>query len=253
MSLTKADLDILRKPFDEKTICVKKQSRSKDKNKISLVLYLQHTDVYSRIEEVDPAWSSEITGEQYFPAPEPKDDWFNIRARLTIKGVSRENAGEGSDKKSATSDAIKRAAMLFGVGRYLYDTEPVWVPYNEDTDYYKTFGIAEYMAALRPGQVRPPIGNSTGSPQNTDAQNGAAANHAPTPAGKKPMIGATDGRVRAQLGTQILEAGRSLNMNGNQVAEYVQAQTGKTTIQLSVAEMQKVLESLQYEIGRNGA
>lgn len=256
MSLTKSDLDLLKKPFDEKTICVKVQSVSKQKDKAGLVLYVQHTDVYSRIEEVDPAWSAEVTSEKYFGPTENANEYFTVRVKLTVKGVSRENSGEGQDQKSANSDAIKRAAMLFGVGRYLYDTETVWVPYNQDRDYYKTFTIGEYMAALRQGQYRPPIGNSAAASSPK-----APANQGPAPAvngairppsgGAAPIV-AMDGKARAQLGVQILEAGKRLRMTGPQVADYVQETMGKPTAQLSVEEMQAVLSNMQFEIGRNG-
>lgn len=254
MSLIKTDLDLLKKPFDEKTICVKVQSRSKDKTKAGLVLYLQHTDVYDRIEAVDPAWSCEITGEQHFPAADASDDWFVIRAKVTIKGVARENAGEGRDKKSATSDAIKRAAMLFGVGRYLYDTETVWVPYDEKHDYYKTYTISEYLAALRPGQVRPPISGSAPTPPPAAGapQTGSAPAPGPRPNGAA-KIPTLDGKARAQLGVKILEAGKAAGLSGPEVGEYVQQTMNKSTGQLTIEEMNTVLAKLQFELGRNGA
>jgi hypothetical protein len=34
--------------------------------------------------------------------------------------------------------------MLYGVGRYLYDSEQVWVPYDETKDKYKKWTIEEY-------------------------------------------------------------------------------------------------------------
>lgn len=48
--------------------------------------------------------------------------------RLTICGVTRTDVGqagadEGEKDKSGASDAIKRAAVQFGIGRYLYDLE----------------------------------------------------------------------------------------------------------------------------------
>lgn len=254
--LTIDDLKKLREPFDESTICVKVQQLSKKKDKAGLVLYLQHTDVYARIEEVDPLWSCEITGEQYFaPQTEGSQEWFNLRAKVTIKGVSRENTGEGRDKKSATSDAIKRAAMLFGVGRYLYDTETVWVPYNEQTDYYKTFTISEYMAAIRPGQVRPPIKGSAPSsppaatqpPSSQEPSRGARSTVTrSTPA--KPMIATVDGKTRDQLAVEIVAASKELGMKGKELEEYILDEMKKPTTKLLIQEMQTVLEKLHNEI-----
>jgi hypothetical protein len=49
------------------------------------------------------------------------------RCRLTLYGVTREDVGEGQDPKAAFSDAIKRAAVHFGVGRALYAMRVPWL------------------------------------------------------------------------------------------------------------------------------
>lgn len=46
------------------------------------------------------------------------------KGTLTIAGVTKSDIGDASNQdasKGAVSDALKRAAVLFGVGRYLYD------------------------------------------------------------------------------------------------------------------------------------
>jgi Rad52/22 family double-strand break repair protein len=50
-----------------------------------------------------------------------------VRCRLTLCGVAREDVGEGQDPKAAFSDAIKRAAVHFGVGRALYAMRLPWL------------------------------------------------------------------------------------------------------------------------------
>lgn len=50
-----------------------------------------------------------------------------VRCFLTAFGVTREDVGEGEDPKAAFSDAIKRAAVHFGVGRALYALEAPWL------------------------------------------------------------------------------------------------------------------------------
>ena len=42
-----------------------------------------------------------------------------VKCRLTIAGVVREDIGTGNDLKGAASDALKRACMSFGIGRWL--------------------------------------------------------------------------------------------------------------------------------------
>lgn len=139
MSLTKQEIEILSRPFDAATIGVKVQSFSKDRTRAMLVLYLQHTDVYVRLEEVDPSWSMFVVS-----TTTVQTDLHYAAVALTVNGVTRVNTGEGSEPKGALSDAIKRAAMLFGVGRYLYDAELVWVKYNEQEDRFRTWTIKDY-------------------------------------------------------------------------------------------------------------
>ena len=56
---------------------------------------------------------------------------------LTVCGVNRSDAGEykaGGDMeawKAAVSDALKRAAVLFGVARYLYRMDGGWFKYDD--------------------------------------------------------------------------------------------------------------------------
>ena len=51
----------------------------------------------------------------------------HARCRLTLFGVGREDVGEGRDPKAACSDALKRAAVHFGVGRALYAMRACWL------------------------------------------------------------------------------------------------------------------------------
>lgn len=136
--ITPAQSAILRKEFDPDTICVKVQALSKDRKRAMLVLYAQHTDIADRIEEVDPNWSFDVLDDRTSGAR------VFVRARLTILGVSRGNYGEGDDYKGACSDALKRCAMLFGVGRYLYDSEGAWVPYNLEADRFRVWTYSDW-------------------------------------------------------------------------------------------------------------
>lgn len=50
-----------------------------------------------------------------------------VRCRLSLYGTTRQDVGEGTDPKAAFSDAIKRAAVQFGVGRVLYAMRLPWL------------------------------------------------------------------------------------------------------------------------------
>lgn len=45
-------------------------------------------------------------------------------------GGASEQKDAGDRRKAAFSDALKRAAVKFGVGRYLYQLKPVWRDYD---------------------------------------------------------------------------------------------------------------------------
>lgn len=239
MSLTQDDLKILAMPFDEKTIGIKVQSFSKDRTKAMLVAYVQHTDCYSRIEQVDPNWTSEIT--QVLPI----GDTVNVRVKLTIKGVSRENAGEGDDLKSATSDAIKRAAMLFGVSRYLYDADTVWVPYHEQNDRFRTFTYADYKNAARPGQSIAPTGPTLVPPA---PQSGPK----PAPKAAEKSEEYSPPKTKVELGKAIFDAKKQLSITDEVLASWVSDEFKKSARDLTIPEMQKLLEMLLTEVGRAG-
>lgn len=111
------DLATLRKPF-----------AARDHEWLQGNPYITESAITSRIEDVDPAWSLTII------SIEQRGQQLVCVARMTIKGVSRDAVGmaaivTGKDggkevneaEKSAATDALKRAARLFGVGRYLLD------------------------------------------------------------------------------------------------------------------------------------
>ena len=54
----------------------------------------------------------------------------------------RKGFGYGDMVKGAASEAFKRAAAQFGIGRYLYDLESVWVPFDERTKQITDEGLS---------------------------------------------------------------------------------------------------------------
>lgn len=131
MTLTSEHMNALKQPF-----------APEDHEWLQGNAFIKESPITNRIEDVDPAWSFSVD-EIIMDTPE----LVTVRATLTIHGVSRSNTGsqqrkykaiyEGKKKigemdhipenesgeatKSATTDALKRCARLFGVGRYLLD------------------------------------------------------------------------------------------------------------------------------------
>lgn len=85
-------------------------------------VYITERAVCDRLEAVDPSWNFDLKSIQV------RDSDVVVVGTLTIKGVTREGVGmqkimekAGEAEKGAATDALKRAARLFGVGRYLLD------------------------------------------------------------------------------------------------------------------------------------
>jgi len=117
----------LRRPMRPEAVHFKPQSEFA--RGALVVGYIDARLVYERLNlVVGGAWSCDFEplAQALWPEPEldrggkPKPLPRYVVARLTVCGVTREDVGEGSDPKGAYSDAIKRAAVPFGIGRFLY-------------------------------------------------------------------------------------------------------------------------------------
>lgn len=99
--------------------------------KANMLVYIDARDVQDRLDEVcSDLWSN-------------KFESINGRnvCTITINGLSRSDGAGDTDfegEKGGLSDAFKRAAVMWGIGRYLYNAKyyNTWIIYNNgDTDY----------------------------------------------------------------------------------------------------------------------
>lgn len=81
--------------------------------------YIGHADVTDRLLSVDPAWTWEpmALDPQGLPA---RDRDGNLWIKLTVLGVTRPGVGDGKNAKECIGDAIRNAAMRFGVALDLW-------------------------------------------------------------------------------------------------------------------------------------
>jgi hypothetical protein len=79
------------------------------------VCYIDARDVQERLDQV-------LGGEGWAFAVSmvPCAKGYAAIGTLTIAGISKSDAGEDETVKGAVSDALKRAAVQWGIGRYLY-------------------------------------------------------------------------------------------------------------------------------------
>ena len=73
---------------------------------------------------------------RYRPLPTPAAGNVGVIAAVTIYGRTVEDVGEAEAKDpnawtSAMAQAFKRACSAHGIGRYLYDQDAPWVPYDK--------------------------------------------------------------------------------------------------------------------------
>ena len=81
--------------------------------------YVGHGAVTHRLLEVDPEWTWEPMA--YTPEGLPAlDRYGNLWIRLTVLGVTRIGVGDGASMKVLIGDALRNAAMRFGVALDLW-------------------------------------------------------------------------------------------------------------------------------------
>ncbi len=98
-------------------------------------VYVTEYDITRRLFDVDPNWCWELR--ELRETVIATQTMYIAHGRLTICGVSRDGIGQavqeltkdgarpmGEAGKSATTDAFKRAARMFGVGNYLLNNPP---------------------------------------------------------------------------------------------------------------------------------
>lgn len=122
----------LKQPFNPSVIHWRVGSTTKDKQKGMALAYIDARDVMKRLDEVLGAanWS-----DTYDETPTGR-----LICRLSIRIndewiMKSDGAGDTNveGEKGAISDAFKRAAVKWGVGRYLYYLPAVWC----EIDQYK--------------------------------------------------------------------------------------------------------------------
>lgn len=132
MTLTAEDVRALQAPFAyrEHEFLDKKNREGRTTAQLA---YITEEAVTARLDGVDPSWSFSIV------RIERGAKVVVVDAVLTVKGVSREGIGMqkiddefGEAEKGAATDALKRCARLFSIGRYLLDapkTEREFTPW----------------------------------------------------------------------------------------------------------------------------
>lgn len=132
------------------------------------VIYLTEGAITTRLDEVDPNWSFRVS------MVEHRADKVIVYAALTVNGVTRESNGydeaeyvKGKDRlpeyevnqreKAALTDALKRCARLFGIGRYILNIPKSIKTHDALNTWLKnTYGGGSAPAQSQPAAKQPP-------------------------------------------------------------------------------------------------
>jgi len=130
----------LAEPFPPGEVQWRVEALSRDKKRALVVPYVDARTVLDRLDKVvgpegwHDAYEVLSDAERLVKDErgERRERLCEVKCRLTVLGVTKEDVGEGDSLKAAFSDALKRAAVKFGVGRYLYRLEKQWVDYDPE-------------------------------------------------------------------------------------------------------------------------
>jgi hypothetical protein len=144
------------------------------------VAFIGANTVYDRLDSVVPGEWDLMLELLPNPAVELDEDSnqgaCSFKARLQILGVIREDVGSGKDYKQASTDAFKRVAVRFGIGRELYDYEHNWVPMDGDGKFARPTEDPATVYARRYGRLKPgPTSGPALVPTTAQGSTGAPA------------------------------------------------------------------------------
>lgn len=115
----------LKEPFEPDRVSWRVGSTTKDKSKGLALAYIDARDVMQRLDDV--------CGPENWQCDYPHAGTKTV-CRIGIKigdeWIWKSNGAGDTDiesEKGALSDAFKRAAVLWGIGQYLYDLDSPWV------------------------------------------------------------------------------------------------------------------------------
>jgi hypothetical protein len=226
----------LREPFSYKEIEWKIQVTTNDKAKGMAVPYMDARAVQKRLDDVAgpfnwknlySTWhnNSQICGISIFNAE--RGEW-----------VTKFDGAENSDIepiKGGLSDSFKRAASVWGVGRYLYEMEGIWVDIEAKG---KSSAIKQNQYGRLESEYNAAVGKIFGK-QGVPAPASAA-----TPAPEEP---ANDFKVQSVKpsgkSSQVLEL---VGGNGEVVTAYVKASDHAITTGSRLLKVQMVKKNSDY-------
>jgi hypothetical protein len=199
------DWDALKAPFDQNDVKYRIQSMTGDQTKALMLPYVDSRGVQDRLDAVlgpenwkdeyiewqmpgvqlDPmaaqtaGWDSYKNQEDKKQAAHFIDEYYQkgVKCRLSIRvgdeWITKEDGAANTSiegVKGGISQALRRAAVKFGIGRYLYNLPDLWIPIQaayvdgKESAYYK--GSYRYYSKPDLTRFTGPVGGNTGTAGN---------------------------------------------------------------------------------------
>lgn len=125
----------LAEPFPIDQVGFKPAGKPTASNRVCVVAYIDARDVMDRLDQV--------VGAENWKAEPVWHEGGLVECRLSIRvngeWIAKTDVGGESEQpdphdkaKAAVSDALKRAAVHWGIGRYLYRLDDMWVDWDAD-------------------------------------------------------------------------------------------------------------------------
>jgi hypothetical protein len=199
----------LGKPFEPGCVGWKPGSVTKDGRKAMALAYIDSRDVMDRLDSLVMMGLIDAWRDEYEPLTAGA---VRCRLYLCVGGVwiPKEDVGGASgqpdpgDKvKAAFSDALKRAAVKWGIGRYLYHLDAPWCEYDSAKKRFSgTPKLPDW--ALPGGTGRPPtyaLPPHLVAEQAHDEPAAPVCNNAGSPPRENPALRAKIAQAFAQAAT----------------------------------------------------
>jgi len=119
---------LLKEPFDEKELRFRAGSIRRDKTKCMVFAYIDARAVMDRLDDTVGVanWQTQYT-------PSPNGVFCELIIKIEGDWIAKSDIGVPSDfeaGKGAVSDSLKRAAVQWGIGRYLYRFPTQWTEFD---------------------------------------------------------------------------------------------------------------------------
>jgi len=129
-------LEELSAPFPASDISWRVGATNGDKSSGIALAYIDARDVMKRLDAV----CGPVSWQARYPWSDGKRLVCEIGIKIGDEWIWKANGAGDTDveaEKGAMSDAFKRAAVLWGIGQYLYDLPTTWVPLEAAGRSYK--------------------------------------------------------------------------------------------------------------------